>query len=295
MSGLPADGFPAMTVGAADFALLDLGSEVLDCVLVEGERYHPLPSLRSDVVEFQDRHVGHPAADARGAREVVQQIPKVSPLKRPVGGDAVLEVHAPRSSGAPNGASTMTIGADDLAAIDLRLDPLQSVLLVDQEGDIGGLVSHVIELQDERVRQSAVGATGCSQQPQHTPARLGPSSLARCSRLLDVKLTAFAEVLGPAPFARALPLVELGRWEVRSTGSAASRLDRTGGGRRRRGRRPRWGDPASPQAHRGERDPERACDRTQRHSLRAKALRLALGGDLPTSHTNACSRKRQTF
>jgi hypothetical protein len=86
MRALPADGLPTMAVGASNFALLDLRSEVLEGVLVESERYDALASLRPDVIEFQDHHVGLTAADTRGVAKMVQQVAEVAPLERPVGG-----------------------------------------------------------------------------------------------------------------------------------------------------------------------------------------------------------------
>jgi hypothetical protein len=295
MSGLPADGLPTMAVGASNFALLDLRSEVLEGVLVESERYDALASLRPDVIEFQDHHVGLTAADTRGVAKMVQQVAEVAPLERPVGGNALLEVHAPRSPGAPTRASTMTIRAHDLATCNLGFDPPEGVSLVDQEGDLGGLLSHVIELQDDRVRQSAVGTAGCSQQPQHVTSRLGSSQFPRRAHLLDVQVSAFADVRGPAPPARALALVKLSHRQVRSAGPAALRLDRLRGRQRGRGGRSWRHDSASPHAHGAEGNAEGAGDRTQRHSLRAEALRLSLGGDLPAGHANTCSRRLRTF
>jgi hypothetical protein len=168
----------------------------------------------------------------------------------------------------------MAIRADDLAARDLGFDPPERVSLVYKERYLGCLVSHVIELQDHRVCQAAVGTAGCGKQPQHVASRLRPSSLARCAHLLNVQLSAFADVLGPALPARALPLVELSHRQVRSAGSAASRLD--GISRRRRSRR-------------------RRARRDDRHSLRAEAQRLSLRRDLPTCHANICSRRPRTL
>jgi hypothetical protein len=295
MGRLPANCLPTMAVGASNFAVLDLRSEVLDRVLVERERHDAPPSLWPDVIEFQDHHVGLAAADTRSVGKMVQQVTEVAPLERPVDRDAFLEVHTPRSSGAPVGASTMTARADDFAARDLGLDPCEGVPLVDEDRDVGGLVSHVIELQDDRIRQSAVHTAGCSQQPQHVASRVGPSQLPRRAHLLDVQGSALADVRGPAPPTGALAFVKLDHRQVRAAAPAALRLDRLRGGQRGRGRRSWRCDAAGPHAHGAERDTEGAGDRTQRHSFRAEAPRLSLGGDLSTSHTNICSRKRRTF
>jgi hypothetical protein len=90
MSGLPADGFPAVAVGASNLALLDLRSKVLERILIEGERHDTLTALRPDVVEFQHHHIGLPAADTSRVAKVVQQVAQVAPLEWPVGGDVLL-------------------------------------------------------------------------------------------------------------------------------------------------------------------------------------------------------------
>jgi hypothetical protein len=71
MSGLPPNGGSPMAVGASNFALLDLRSEVLECVFVEGERHDAFASFRPYVVELEDQDVGFPAADAGGVAELI--------------------------------------------------------------------------------------------------------------------------------------------------------------------------------------------------------------------------------
>lgn len=189
----------------------------------------------------------------------------------------------------------MTTRADNLAARDLSLDPPEGVSLMHQHGNIGRLVSNVIELQDERVRQPAVSTARGSKQAEHETPRLGPSPLARSASLLEVQFSAFSDVGGSTRLARVLALVKVGQRQAGSALSAAPRLNRVGRWHRdSHGRWLRRGDSPCPHAHRAKRDPEVVCDGAQRPPFRAQAPGLPLGLDLRGSHANTCSHPGRT-
>jgi hypothetical protein len=212
-----------------------------------------------------------------------------------VGRDACLEVQAPRSSRAQCGPSTMTARANDLAACDLGLDPPEGVSLMHQHRDIGRLVCNVIELQDERVRQPAVGTARGSKEADYEAPRLGASPLTRSASLLEVQFSAFSHVGGSAVLARVLALMKVAHRTAGSTLSAAPRLNRIA--RRRRdshGRGLRRCDSPCPHAHRAERHPEVVRDGAQRPPFSAEAPGLELCLGLRGNHANICSRNGRT-
>jgi hypothetical protein len=88
MSGLPANGLPTMAVGAPNLALVDLGSEARQRVLIEGEGDHAFAPFRPDVVEFEDHYIRFPAGDASCVPKVIEKVTEVTSLKWTVGGHA---------------------------------------------------------------------------------------------------------------------------------------------------------------------------------------------------------------
>jgi hypothetical protein len=295
MGRLPANGLPAMTVGAPNFALVDLRLEVREGMFEVGEGNHPFPSLRPDVVELQDQDVRLPAIEARRVAEVVQQETEVSPLKRPVSRNASLEIHAPRSTGAHVGAPAMAARADDLAACDLGLDSCEGVPLMYEVGDPGSLLPDVVELQHEGVRQPAVRAAGAGKKVQHVAPRLRAPSFAGSASLLKVQLPPRSHVPGATLLARVLAFVEIRERQKGAAASTAPLLDRRGGRCRQRSYGRLWGiDPTGPQARRAKRYAELARDRSQRQPLRTELPRQALFCGLAGCHTNICSLAPRT-
>jgi hypothetical protein len=290
MRRLPANGVPPMAVGAANFAPLDLRSEILECVFIERERYDTFASFGPYVVELEDHHIGFPAADTRGVAKMIQQVAEVAPLERSVGRDALLEIQAPRSSGAQGGASTMTTRADDLAERHLSLDPPESISLMYQHGDIGRLVSNVIELQDERVGQPAVRASRRCKKAEHVAPGLPSSAFAGCTSLPAMQLSTVAHVFGSALLAPIAARVEIRQGQPFLASSTAPLLDRLRGWWKwSRGRRLRQVDSPRPDAHRAEGDSEFPRDGAQGLALRAKASGFLLLPVLSGRHTNICS------
>jgi hypothetical protein len=88
MSGLPANGLPPVAVDTPNLALVDLGSEVRQGVLKEGEGDHAFAPFRPYVVEFEDHHIRFPAADARRVPKVIEEVTEVPSLNWTMGGHA---------------------------------------------------------------------------------------------------------------------------------------------------------------------------------------------------------------
>jgi hypothetical protein len=88
MSGLPANGLLPVAVGAPNLALVDLGSEVSQGVLKEGEGDHAFAPFRAYVVEFEDHCIRFPAADARCVPKVIEEVTEVPSLYWTVCGHA---------------------------------------------------------------------------------------------------------------------------------------------------------------------------------------------------------------
>jgi hypothetical protein len=295
MSGLAANGLPPMAVGAPNFALVDLCSEGRQGMLIEGERDHAFASFRAYVVEFQDHDVRLPAPDARCVLKVIQEITEVPSLNGPVGGHARLKVHAPGSACTQAGAAAMAIRTDDLTARHFGLNPRKRIALVYQRGDRGRLLCNVVELQDERVCEPAVRAARRGKQAEHVLPCLSSSAFPCRAGLLAVQISALADVVGPAPLAPRLLLVEVGKRQTLFATPTVPPLDSPGWRRRlRQGGRLRRPDAPSPEARRAERDSQLACDRPQRSPLRAKSSGLPLLGVFPGRHTNIRSHQRRT-
>jgi hypothetical protein len=98
MGGLPANGLPPVAVGAPNLALVDLGLKICQRVLEEGERDDAFASLRPYVVELKDHYIPLPAPHARDVPKVIEEVTEIASLKWTVGGNACLEIHAPRSA-----------------------------------------------------------------------------------------------------------------------------------------------------------------------------------------------------
>jgi hypothetical protein len=189
----------------------------------------------------------------------------------------------------------MTVRTDDLTTRDLGLNARKGIALMDQLGNPRGLLSYVVELQDQWICKRTVGATCAGKQAKNVAPCLGSPAFARRTSLVTVERSALADVLGSTPLAPGLALVELGRRQVSSATSAVPSLDRLGGWSGRRWRiwwRPI--DPARPKAHRGKRHAQLEGDRAKRLSLRAKSSGFALLAELPDRHTNICSQTDRT-
>jgi hypothetical protein len=189
----------------------------------------------------------------------------------------------------------MTVRTDDLTARDLGLNARKGVALMDQLGNPRGLLSNVVELQDQWICKRAVGATCAGKQAKNVSPCLRSSAFARRTGLVIVERSALADVLGSTPLAPGLALVELGRRQVSSATSAAPSLDGLGEWSGRRSwilLRPI--DSARPKAHRSKRHAQFECDRAQRLSLRAKSSGFPLLAELPDRHTNVCSPTGRT-
>jgi hypothetical protein len=295
MSGLPANCLLPVAIDAPNLALVDLGPKVRQGVLEEGEGDHAFAPFRPDVVEFEDDYICFSTADARGVRQVIEEVTEVPSLNRTVGGHARLKVQAPRSARSPIRAPAMAIRTDDLTARHLGLDSRKRIALVHQGGDPRSLRLDMVELQDEGICKAAVRATRRGKQAEDVLPCFRPSALACRAALTAVQLSALAYVGRATLLAPGLARVEIGR---RQALLATPTMPRFGGyGCRLRWRRACWvrrTDASGPKAGRTKRHSKLPRERAHRPSLRAKSAGLALLGCFAGGHTNTCSGKART-
>jgi hypothetical protein len=194
----------------------------------------------------------------------------------------------------------MAISADDFTARDLGLDAGEPIALAHEKGDPGGLLANVVELQHERVGETAVGTSCLSEKAKHVAPCHSPSAVACRARLAPVQLSAVADVLGSTLLTVGLLSMKVGQLEAPATAPANPCLARL-----LRFRRPGfWLDRRSgrhrlnatcPYARRAERHAEVACDRAHRPTFGSESASFPLLQCLPHRHANTCSQSDRTY
>jgi hypothetical protein len=193
----------------------------------------------------------------------------------------------------------MAISADDFAARDLGLDAREPVTLAHQERDASCLVADVIELQHERVGETAIGTLSGGEKAEHVAPCLCPPAIAGGARLAPVELTPVTDVLRPTLLAPGLLPMKVGHIEVPATAAANPslpqllRFGRTMAGLKLWRNR---GTLNSPRPHAGgaERHAEVTRDRAHGPPLTSEATSFPPLSHLPDGHTNKCSQQGRT-
>lgn len=137
-----------MAGGASHLALRDLVLQGLKRATVPGQVDH-VPSFASHVVKLEYKQICAPTVGTRGAAKDVVNMEHVPALTRSQP-DARLDNRGvgPPGMGSPCRSASVAIDADDLAVLDLILDPADRPPFCDEDADIGSLRTHVIELQN---------------------------------------------------------------------------------------------------------------------------------------------------
>jgi hypothetical protein len=194
----------------------------------------------------------------------------------------------------------MAISADDFTACDLGLDALEPVPLAHEEGNARGLVADVIELQHERIGETAIGTLRGVEKSEHVASCLSPTTIPCGAHLATVQLTAAPDVLGSTLLAPGLRSMKVGRREASATAPAhPCPLQSVTFGRRRFGLEERSSchglDSSRPNARRAQRHAEVARDRAHRPAFGSESASFPLLSHLRHGHTNKCSHQGRTL
>jgi hypothetical protein len=147
----------AVAVRTSDLALGDLALERGDRVLAVS-KLHNVIAFCPDMIEVQHDRIAFSAVHTSGALEVVDDelqvpLPQGTALasRPPVG------VNPPRACPQLSSAA-MAIGAHEFAVGDLLDDLAQAVALSHEKAHLGSFWSNMIELEHERIGETAVSA-----------------------------------------------------------------------------------------------------------------------------------------
>jgi hypothetical protein len=197
-------GGAAVTAGAPDLALVNLSVDRGQAASVPREPCHRI-ALVAQVIELEDYCVALATVDARASCEHRADVREVTGDRtgriratRVVGIDASPARSLPRTS-------AMAVGAHDLAPSDLGVDGLERRTVGDQRADVCGLVSHVVELQHDRVALAAIDARVRAEVLQDVRLERTGAGALRGFGLIAMEVAARAEIGGEAR--PAVPLV----------------------------------------------------------------------------------------
>jgi len=187
-----------MTIGAANLAHRDLGLEQVEATAPSGKLGH-VRSLETHMVELQHSESGVTTVGAAGTCEDIADVGHVAPLARSerwglLDADG-FESPATATDGCPY---PVTVDTHDFTTGNLAFDAVKREPVSGEHGHRCVLHADVIELQDEGIRYTAIGAGVRVEMRVDKRASLTSASTAGVMGLIPMQLAACSEVLAVA-------------------------------------------------------------------------------------------------